>query len=183
MTPEVVIGLEVHAQLLTQSKMFCGCSTAFGAAPNTQTCPVCLGMPGVLPVINRKAVEFAIRTGLALNWTIAPMNRFARKNYFYPDLPKGYQISQQTLPNCEPGGSLPQGGRRPLDVAGGLGREHVGREPALRAEPLAAPGRLEGVRHQGGAEEHQLLQVREGRDGVRDQAADEGPERGREDRA
>jgi aspartyl-tRNA(Asn)/glutamyl-tRNA(Gln) amidotransferase subunit B len=103
MTPEVVIGLEVHAQLLTQSKMFCGCTTAFGAVPNTQTCPVCLGMPGVLPVINRKAVEFAIRTGLALHCTIAPQNRFARKNYFYPDLPKGYQISQYELPICEHG--------------------------------------------------------------------------------
>jgi len=100
MTLEVVIGLEVHAQLLTQSKMFCGCTTAFGAAPNTQTCPVCLGMPGVLPVINRKAVEFAIRTGLALHCNIAPQNRFARKNYFYPDLPKGYQISQYELPIC-----------------------------------------------------------------------------------
>jgi len=100
---EVVIGLEVHAQLLTASKMFCGCGTKFGAAPNTQTCPVCLGLPGVLPVINRKAVEFAVRTGLALNCTIAPMNRFARKNYFYPDLPKGYQISQYELPICEHG--------------------------------------------------------------------------------
>jgi len=103
MAYEVVIGLEAHAQLLTASKMFCGCSTAFGAAPNTQTCPVCLGMPGVLPVVNQKAVEFAIRTGLALNCTMAPMNRFARKNYFYPDLPKGYQISQYELPICEDG--------------------------------------------------------------------------------
>ncbi len=103
MAYEVIIGLEVHAQLLTESKMFCGCGTKFGAAPNTQTCPVCLGLPGVLPVINRKAVEFAIRTGLALNCTIAPMNRFARKNYFYPDLPKGYQISQYELPICEHG--------------------------------------------------------------------------------
>jgi aspartyl-tRNA(Asn)/glutamyl-tRNA(Gln) amidotransferase subunit B len=103
MAYEVVIGLEAHAQLLTASKMFCGCRTAFGATPNTQTCPVCLGMPGVLPVINQKAVEFAIRTGLALNCTIAPMNRFARKNYFYPDLPKGYQISQYELPICEHG--------------------------------------------------------------------------------
>src|SRR5712692_3259241 len=103
MAYEVVIGLEAHAQLLTASKMFCGCSAAFGATPNTQTCPVCLGMPGVLPVINRKAVEFAIRTGLALNCTIVPMNRFARKNYFYPDLPKGYQISQYELPICEHG--------------------------------------------------------------------------------
>jgi aspartyl-tRNA(Asn)/glutamyl-tRNA(Gln) amidotransferase subunit B len=103
MAHDVVIGLEVHAQLLTASKMFCGCGTAFGAAPNTQTCPVCLGMPGVLPVINRKAVEFAVRTGLALHCTIAPMNRFARKHYFYPDLPKGYQISQYELPICEHG--------------------------------------------------------------------------------
>src|SRR2546428_9769654 len=103
MAYEVVIGLEAHAQLLTASKMCCGCSKAFGAVPNSQPCRLCLGMPGVLPVINRKAVEFAIRTGLALNCTIAPMNRFARKNYFYPDLPKGYQISQYELPICEDG--------------------------------------------------------------------------------
>jgi aspartyl-tRNA(Asn)/glutamyl-tRNA(Gln) amidotransferase subunit B len=95
---ETVIGLEVHAQLLTRSKLFCGCTTQFGAEPNTHTCPVCLGMPGVLPVPNRKAVEFAIRTGLALQCEIAPYSVFARKNYFYPDLPKGYQISQYELP-------------------------------------------------------------------------------------
>jgi aspartyl-tRNA(Asn)/glutamyl-tRNA(Gln) amidotransferase subunit B len=100
---ETVIGLEVHAQLLTRSKMFCGCATAFGAAPNTQVCPVCLGMPGVLPVVNRRAVEFAIRLGLAVNARIAMSSRFARKNYFYPDLPKGYQISQYELPICEGG--------------------------------------------------------------------------------
>ncbi len=100
---ETVIGLEVHAQLLTRSKMFCGCSTTFGAASNTQVCPVCLGMPGVLPVINRRAVEFAIRLGLAVNARIAVASRFARKNYFYPDLPKGYQISQYELPICEGG--------------------------------------------------------------------------------
>ena len=103
MAYEVVIGLEVHAQLLTASKMFCGCGTVFGTAPNSQTCPVCLGMPGVLPVINRKAVEFAVRAGLALHCTVAPMNRFARKHYFYPDLPKNYQISQYELPICEHG--------------------------------------------------------------------------------
>jgi len=103
MTYEAVIGLEVHAQLLTQSKMFCGCGTRFGLPANTQTCPVCLGMPGTLPVINRTAVEMAIRTGLALNCTIRPVNRFARKNYFYPDLPKGYQISQYEEPICEHG--------------------------------------------------------------------------------
>jgi aspartyl-tRNA(Asn)/glutamyl-tRNA(Gln) amidotransferase subunit B len=99
---EVVIGLEVHAQLLTQSKMFCGCGTRFGLPANTQTCPICLGMPGSLPVINGAAVEMAIRTGLALNCTVAS-NRFARKNYFYPDLPKGYQISQYETPICENG--------------------------------------------------------------------------------
>jgi len=100
---EAVIGLEVHAELLTNSKMFCGCSTRFGAPPNSQTCPVCLGMPGVLPVVNKRGVEFAIRTALALNCTIAPMSRFARKNYFYPDLPKNYQISQYELPLSEHG--------------------------------------------------------------------------------
>ncbi len=100
---ETVIGLEVHAQLLTDSKIFCGCSTKFGADPNTQTCPVCTGMPGSLPVLNRKAVEFAIKTGLAMDCEISLFSRFARKNYFYPDLPKGYQISQYELPICERG--------------------------------------------------------------------------------
>ena len=100
---EPVIGLEVHAQLLTKSKIFCRCSTTFGAAPNSQVCPICLGMPGVLPVLNRQAVEFAIRLGLATNCTIAPHSIFARKNYFYPDLPKGYQISQYEEPLCKNG--------------------------------------------------------------------------------
>ncbi len=100
---EAVIGLEIHAQLLTESKMFCGCSTKFGSEPNSQTCPVCIGMPGVLPVMNRKALEYVIKTGLAVNCRIAPYSRFARKNYFYPDLPKGYQISQYELPLCECG--------------------------------------------------------------------------------
>src|SRR5512136_1104537 len=100
---EAVIGLEVHAQMLTESKIFCGCSTRFGSEPNTQTCPVCIGMPGVLPVLNRKALEYAIKTGLAMNCRISPYSRFARKNYFYPDLPKGYQISQYELPICEHG--------------------------------------------------------------------------------
>ena len=95
---EAVIGLEVHAQLLTDSKIFCGCSTRFGAGPNTNICPVCLGMPGMLPVLNKKAVEYAIKTGLALNGKITKQSVFARKNYFYPDLPKSYQISQYELP-------------------------------------------------------------------------------------
>jgi aspartyl-tRNA(Asn)/glutamyl-tRNA(Gln) amidotransferase subunit B len=95
---EAVIGLEVHAQLLTASKIFCGCSAAFGAEPNTHTCPICTGMPGSLPVLNRKAVEFAIKLALATDSHIAAFSLFARKNYFYPDLPKGYQISQYELP-------------------------------------------------------------------------------------
>jgi aspartyl-tRNA(Asn)/glutamyl-tRNA(Gln) amidotransferase subunit B len=100
---EPVIGLEVHAQLLTASKIFCGCSTRFGDAPNDNTCPVCMGFPGVLPVLNKRVVEFAIRLGLATHCEIARYSRFARKNYFYPDLPKGYQISQYELPLCEHG--------------------------------------------------------------------------------
>jgi aspartyl-tRNA(Asn)/glutamyl-tRNA(Gln) amidotransferase subunit B len=95
---EPVIGLEVHAQLLTGSKIFCGCSTLFGAEPNTHTCPVCTGLPGSLPVLNRKVVEYTIRAALATHCRIAPYSQFARKNYFYPDLPKGYQISQYELP-------------------------------------------------------------------------------------
>jgi aspartyl-tRNA(Asn)/glutamyl-tRNA(Gln) amidotransferase subunit B len=95
---EAVIGLEVHAQLLTGSKIFCGCSAAFGADPNTHTCPICTGMPGSLPVLNKKAVEFAVRMALATNCEVTPFSLFARKNYFYPDLPKGYQISQYELP-------------------------------------------------------------------------------------
>jgi len=100
---ESVIGLEVHAQMSTGTKIFCGCSTKFGAEPNSQTCEICIGMPGVLPVLNRKALEFAIRTGLAMHCSISPYSRFARKNYFYPDLPKGYQISQFEHPICEGG--------------------------------------------------------------------------------
>ncbi|MFO0768073.1 MAG: Asp-tRNA(Asn)/Glu-tRNA(Gln) amidotransferase subunit GatB [Nitrospiraceae bacterium] len=103
MNYEVVIGVEVHAQLRTQSKMFCACGTTFGLTANAQTCPVCLGLPGSLPVINAKAIEMAVRAGLALNCTIRAQNRFARKNYFYPDLPKGYQISQYEEPICEHG--------------------------------------------------------------------------------
>ena len=107
MTPtdgmESVIGLEVHAELLTRSKIFCGCSAAFGGPANSNVCPVCLGMPGVLPVLNQRVVEFAIRLGLATGCTVAAHSRFARKNYFYPDLPKGYQISMYELPLCTAG--------------------------------------------------------------------------------
>ncbi len=98
-----VIGLEVHVQLKTQSKLFCRCSTQYGAAPNTQVCPVCLGLPGALPVINEQAIDLAITTGLALNCEIPPLTKWDRKQYFYPDLPKGYQISQFDLPICADG--------------------------------------------------------------------------------
>ncbi|TKS60107.1 MAG: aspartyl/glutamyl-tRNA amidotransferase subunit B [Nitrospira sp.] len=113
---EVVVGVEVHAQLRTRSKMFCGCGTTFGLSANSQTCPVCLGLPGTLPVINKAAVEMAVRAGLALNCTIGANNRFARKNYFYPDSPKGYQISQYESPICEHGW---------IEIAVGDGKKRV----------------------------------------------------------
>lgn len=120
---EAVIGLEVHAQLKTDTKIFCGCATAFGAPPNTHVCPVCLGMPGVLPVLNRKVVEFALSMALACGCNIHRLNRFARKNYFYPDLPKGYQISQFDLP-------IAFGGKLAIEVDGktkdiGITRIHM----------------------------------------------------------
>jgi aspartyl-tRNA(Asn)/glutamyl-tRNA(Gln) amidotransferase subunit B len=108
---EPVIGLEVHVQLLTRTKIFCGCSTRFGDPPNTNVCPVCLGLPGTLPVLNKRAVEMGMRAALALNCTVHDHSRFARKNYFYPDLPKGYQISQYELP-------LATGGWLEIELAG-----------------------------------------------------------------
>ena len=108
---EAVIGLEIHAQLLTATKIFCGCSTAFGAAPNTHVCPVCLGLPGALPVLNRARGRAAVRAALALGCTVHERSIFARKNYFYPDLPKGYQISQYEQPLAT-GGSIARGGVR-----------------------------------------------------------------------
>jgi aspartyl-tRNA(Asn)/glutamyl-tRNA(Gln) amidotransferase subunit B len=114
---EPVIGLEVHVQLLTESKIFCSCSTKFGNPPNTNVCPVCLGMPGVLPVLNRKAVEFAVLAAMALNCRINETSIFARKNYFYPDLPKGYQISQYDKPLAEFGSiELKQNGGKKIGI-------------------------------------------------------------------
>ena len=100
---EVVIGLEVHAELSTKTKIFCSCPTAFGAAPNTHTCPICMAMPGTLPVLNEKVVEYAVKAGLATNCEISRNSKNDRKNYFYPDLPKSYQISQFDKPLCEHG--------------------------------------------------------------------------------
>src|ERR1700756_2354012 len=125
---EVVIGLEVHVQLLTRTKIFCGCSTRFGDTPNANTCPVCLGLPGTLPVLNKRAVELGMQAALALNCTVHEHSRFARKNYFYPDLPKGYQISQYELP-------LSTSGWLDIPVAGatkriGLTRLHLEEDAA-----------------------------------------------------
>ena len=120
---ETVIGLEVHAQMLTDTKIFCNCSTKFGSAPNSHTCPVCLGMPGVLPVLNKKVVEYAMKMALATNCTINPSNSFARKNYFYPDLPKGYQISQYAYPLAEHGYIILEGNGEQRKI--GITRIHM----------------------------------------------------------
>jgi aspartyl-tRNA(Asn)/glutamyl-tRNA(Gln) amidotransferase subunit B len=120
---ETIIGLEVHAQLLTETKIFCTCSTKFGAAPNSHACPVCLGMPGVLPVLNKKVVEYAMKMALATNCAINAQNVFARKNYFYPDLPKGYQISQFAYPLAEHGYIMIETGEGPRKI--GITRIHM----------------------------------------------------------
>jgi aspartyl-tRNA(Asn)/glutamyl-tRNA(Gln) amidotransferase subunit B len=127
---ETVIGLEVHCQLLTKSKMFCGCSADYsGAEPNTHVCPVCMGMPGVLPVINEQAIEYIVMTGLALNCTITPFSKFDRKNYPYPDLMKGYQISQYDLPVCQHGWlDIAPEGEEPRRV--GITRVHMEEDTA-----------------------------------------------------
>ena len=138
---EVVIGLEVHAQLKTQSKIFCSCSTEFGKPPNANTCPICLGMPGVLPVLNRKVVEYAIKACLATHCEVQPMSRFARKNYFYPDLPKGYQITQFELPIGLNGYINIQTNGSPKKI--GLTRIHLEEDAgkSIHGENLGRPGK------------------------------------------
>ena len=148
---EVVIGLEVHAQLRTRTKMFCGCSTAFGAPPNTQTCPVCQGMPGSLPVINRRAVEFGIKTALAIGCTVNADNRFARKHYYYPDMPKNYQISQY---------------EEPLAVHGHLDIEVGGAARTIGIERLHLEEDVGKLIHEGHLETAQSSQVDFNRAGV-----------------
>src|SRR5204863_353622 len=151
---EPVIGLETHVELGTRTKMFCGCTTGFGAEPNTQVCPVCLGLPGSLPVVNRMAIEYTIRIGLALNCQIASWCRFARKNYFYPDMPKNFQISQYDEPLCT-------NGYLDVDVDGrtirvGIERVHLepvqGRGPGLPVLPRAGPGAGRSAGRVGGAD-------------------------------
>jgi aspartyl-tRNA(Asn)/glutamyl-tRNA(Gln) amidotransferase subunit B len=130
---EPVIGLEIHVQLATATKMFCGCELSFGESPNTRTCPVCLGLPGSLPVVNARAVHFGLMIGLALGSELAPRSIFHRKNYFYPDLPKGYQISQYDEPLCL-GGSLG-------DVR--IHRVHL-EEDAAKLTHVGSSGRIHG---------------------------------------
>src|SRR6201985_3329692 len=145
---EPVIGLETHVELGTRPKMFCGCTTGFGAEPNSQVCPVCLGLPGSLPVVNRNAIEYAIRIGLALNCSIAEWCRFARKNYFYPDMPKDFQISQYDEPLCtdgwldimvedEPGAEH--------QVRVGIERVHMEEDPGKSLHVGGATGRIHGA--------------------------------------
>lgn len=120
---EIIIGIEIHAELATESKIFCGCSTKFGAEPNTQCCPICLGMPGTLPLLNKKAVEYAIKAGLAMNCEISRFSKQDRKNYFYPDLPKAYQISQYDLPLCKNGYVEIHQGKKSKNI--GITRIHI----------------------------------------------------------
>ena len=144
-TWETVVGLEIHVQLKTRTKMFCRCTAGYGAGENTQTCPVCLGFPGALPVMNRTAIEWTVKLGLALGCEIAPRAVFARKNYFYPDLPKGYQISQYDMPSCENGRMIvpmPEG-----DLEVGIVRAHLEEDAAKTVHMGGQTGRIGGAEY------------------------------------
>jgi aspartyl-tRNA(Asn)/glutamyl-tRNA(Gln) amidotransferase subunit B len=142
---EPLFGLETHVELGTRTKMFCGCTTVFGAEPNTQTCPVCLGLPGSLPVVNRLAIEYAIKIGLALNCSIASWCRFARKNYFYPDMPKDFQISQYDEPLCTDGYlDVAVGGST---VRVGIERVHLEEDTGKSLHVGGATGRIQGAEY------------------------------------
>src|SRR5690242_14998324 len=142
---EPVIGLETHVELGTTTKMFCGCTTAFGAEPNTQVCPVCLGLPGSLPVINKKAIEYTIRIGLALNCEIASWCRFARKNYFYPDMPKNFQISQYDEPLCTDGYLDVEVNGQTVRI--GIERVHLEEDTGKSLHVGGATGRIHGAEY------------------------------------
>ena len=142
---EPVIGLETHVELGTRTKMFCGCTTIFGAEPNTQVCPVCLGLPGSLPVVNRTAIEYTIRIGLALNCTIAEWCRFARKNYFYPDMPKNFQISQYDEPLCTDGYLDVEVNGRTVRV--GIERVHLEEDTGKSLHVGGSTGRIHGAEY------------------------------------
>src|SRR3954466_13120517 len=143
---EPVMGMEVHVELSTATKMFCGCANKFGAEPNTQVCPVCLGLPGALPVVNAVAVESAVRIGLALSCTITPWGRFARKNYFYPDMPKNFQTSQYDEP-------IAVGGHLDVELEDGstyrveIERAHMEEDTGKSLHVGGATGRIHGADH------------------------------------
>ena len=142
---EPVIGLETHVELGTRTKMFCGCTTTFGAEPNSQVCPVCLGLPGSLPVVNRTAIEYTIRIGLALNCGIAEWCRFARKNYFYPDMPKNFQISQYDEPLCTDGYLDVEVNGTTVRV--GIERVHLEEDTGKSLHVGGATGRIHGAEY------------------------------------
>src|SRR5437667_6894590 len=142
---EPVIGLETHVELGTRTKMFCACTTTFGAEPNSQGCPVCLGLPGSLPVVNRMAIEYTIRIGLALNCSIATWCRFARKNYFYPDMPKNFQISQYDEPLCTDGYLDIQVDGQAYRI--GIERVHLEEDTGKNTHVGGATGRIHGADH------------------------------------
>jgi aspartyl-tRNA(Asn)/glutamyl-tRNA(Gln) amidotransferase subunit B len=144
-TWETVVGLEIHVQLKTRTKMFCRCAAGYGAGENTQTCPVCLGFPGALPVMNRTAIEWTVKLGLALGCAIAPHAVFARKNYFYPDLPKGYQISQYDMPSCENGRMIVPMAEGDLEV--GIVRAHLEEDAAKTVHMGGQTGRIGGAEY------------------------------------